>query len=75
MSARPFLFVHRKADTAASMSTMGAGDEGIGHWVVLVPPLLLLRMQRQYARLNPDVAEAVCHGSTLDDDDDSRSKH
>ena len=35
----------------------------------MVPPLLLLRVRWQDARLNPGVAKAVCQGSTLDDGD------
>ena len=45
--------------------------KGIWHQVVLLPPLLLLRVQWQDARPNPDVARAVSHGCTLEDDDDS----
>ena len=46
----------------------------IGHYVGVAPPLLILRLQGEDARLKPDVAKAVCRSSTLDDDDGT-SKH
>ena len=57
------------AATAASTSTMGAGDAGYQALSVLAPPLLLLRVQFQDARLKTDVAKTVCRSCTLDDDD------
>ena len=48
--------------------------KGIGHYVGLAPPLLILRLQWQDARLKPDVAKAVCRSSTLDNDDDSSTQ-
>ena len=37
----------------------------------MAPPLLLMWVHWQDARPNPDVANGVGYGSTLDDDDNS----